>query len=90
MVSISDIKEWIDVIIVIIISFVAFENIIQPILVSIDPMFADQPAKVEGVTRYLNTPAEWSLLATAIVIMLIYMFMIKPYISDLFTNSSSR
>lgn len=59
-----------------------FEIVVQPILVSIDPMFADQPATSISGRFAPDTPAEWASLATVIVGIIIYTVLAKPYIKN--------
>ena len=62
------VKKWAEVLIVIAISIAVFEFAIQPILASIHPMFTDQFVPLaERSPRVPDTPAEWALLATALV-----------------------
>lgn len=73
MLSLSRVTGWIETLLVVVILFIAFETIIQPILVSIDPMFADQSVPASEISgRNPETPAGWALLTTVVLGSLVY------------------
>lgn len=66
---IGKIKYAIEILCIIIIVGLIFELAIQPALVSIDPMFADQDLPVgEATGRGPETPAEVALYATIFIV----------------------
>ncbi len=78
-------KGSIEAIVVLAIAIVVFNAVIQPVLVSIDPMFADQYVPPGETTRRVPaTPAEWATLGTAITLFIIYvvlkLWVIQPYL----------
>lgn len=72
MVSISNVKESITALIGLIMSLIVFELVIQPILVSIDPMFADNIISLPSRATP-TTPAELAWLATAAAFLIVPM-----------------
>lgn len=74
-------------IVVLVIALVLFNTVIQPVLVGIDPMFADQyvpPNEAGGAVP--GTPAQWATLATAIILLVGYVLLrsrvVQPYFLD--------
>ena len=66
---------WVEIIVVFDISVVLFELIVQPFLVSIDPMFAYGNSLLgDGSTRSRipNTPASVALAATGLICLIAY------------------
>jgi hypothetical protein len=76
------IKFTIEAIFVVIIVGLFFELTLQPILVGIDPMFADQNLPVGETTgRGPETPAEAALYATIFIGCIVY-YLVKGEIKD--------
>lgn len=69
-------EHWrgsLEAIVILAIAIIVFNVAIQPVLVSIDPMFADQyvPPSEQG-RRAPATPAGWATLATAFIFAALY------------------
>lgn len=83
---IKKIKYTIEVLFVVAILGLLFKSMIQPVLVSIDPMFANQNLPIgEATGRGPETPAEVALYATIIIGFIVYELVkgeIKDYIFD--------
>lgn len=87
MVSTLEVKEVIEFSIVFVISIAIFEIAMQPVLVFINPMFADKSVPMSG--RFApDTPAGWALLVTVILSGLLYVFLLRPHLTDIFSNRS--
>jgi hypothetical protein len=84
---IGKIKYTIEVLVLLAIIGVIFEFAIQPALVSIDPMFADQNLPVgEATGRGPETPSEVALYITLFIGGIVYISIkdkIKEYISSI-------
>lgn len=73
-------KGSVNVIVLLAISIIVFNYAIQPVLVSIDPMFADQYVPPGETTRRVPaTPDEWATLGTSLIVLVIYIWVVKPY-----------
>ena len=63
-------RGYIEVAILVVVMWFVFQDIVQPVLIGIDPMFADQP--VDRVRRGPQTPAQVAGIATYAVGAFIY------------------
>lgn len=94
MTMIKEPEKWLDNTIIIaaaslIIAIPLFENIIQPILISINPIFSyEYAAKMGSSGRIPDTPAGLALWGTCGSIAAIYISMIKPYLIDRVTEEN--
>lgn len=86
MVSASDVITWIEFLIMGLISIVVFEIAIQPMLVWIDPMFADDMISIPG--RSSNSPAQFAMFFSFLIIFFIEFLTvgswIRSYLPDRF------
>jgi hypothetical protein len=66
--SIAPIRQVLGVIVAVAIAWVAFEVVIQPALISINPVFADQPFSETGFSgRTPDTPAQAAFVVTLLL-----------------------
>ena len=65
-----ELRGYIEVAILVVVMWFVFQDIVQPILISIDPMFADQP--VNRIRRGPQTPAQVTGIVTSVVGIFIY------------------
>jgi hypothetical protein len=71
--SIAPIRKILGVIVAVAISWYAFEIVIQPALISINPVFADQPFSDTGFSgRTPDTPAQAAFVVTLLLGIYIY------------------
>lgn len=76
-------KENIEGIMVLAIGIVVFNYAIQPVLVSINDMFADQYVPPGKTTRLVpGTPDEWATLGTILILTFIYFMFVRPYLVE--------
>jgi hypothetical protein len=71
--SIAPIRKVFGVIVAVAIAWVAFEVVIQPALISINPVFADQPFSETGFSgRTPDTPAQAAFVITLLLGVYVY------------------
>lgn len=65
-----ELRGYIEVAILVVVMWFVFQDIVQPVLIQIDPMFADQP--VDRVRRGPQTPAQVAGIVTYAVGAFVY------------------
>ena len=65
-----ELRGYIEVAILVVVMWFVFQDIVQPILISIDPMFADQP--IDRVRRGPQTPAQVAGIVTFVAGAFVY------------------
>lgn len=88
-------KHWVkmpvalDVIVIFVITILLFNYAVQPVLVSIGPMFADQSVPLSQTSRIgLETPGEIAGLVFGLSLFVMYMT-VKFKLEDRYLDSSS-
>ena len=71
---VKKITFWVEIVVVMAISIVFFEYLLQPTLANLNPMFADQYVPLEERSlRAPDTPAEVALIITGLIVWVLYM-----------------